>query len=603
VADLIKELKRRNVFRVAMVYLALAWLVIQITDMAVPALNLPASLQSIVFYLGLIGLPFALVFAWAFELTPDGLQRSSNVPEQESIRQRTGRQLEHLVVILLLVAVATLLWDRLSEPAVDMPIQQEQVAPAATSPDITPIGKSIAVLPFVNMSDDKDYFADGLSEELLNLLAKIPDLKVAGRTSSFKFKGKNEDLRVIGDTLGVATVLEGSVRRSGDRLRITAQLINVEDGFHIWSDTYDRQMADVFTIQDEVAAAITTALKLTLAPQSHSAEATTNLEAYSLYLEALSLWNDGLGATQAIAKLEDAIRLDPAFSEAYMARAEFAFGVASYTPENYQKKMNLAHTYALEALAIDPDQPFIEALAVASRDQDYDWYDEIAAFDNAIEKLPHDVRPSSYQVWNMIEGGYLSEVMSLAQTAMAIDPLSSIVGPRYGQALAIAGNMEAAREQWQRDVVKGQEEAMYLYFTERLLANDSEGAIEVLTTFAQANDLDSNFARPFVLASESAADFDAYLSQQDSLDTRLVALAEYGHRRLERFYRTFIVLSDSQYGEPDFLMYIAMTFQDTGLTAVPEFLVFAELFGLIEVWEKRGPPDMCQKDGDIWVCE
>jgi TolB-like protein len=602
VPDLIKELKRRNVFRVAMVYLALAWLVIQITDMAVPALNLPESLHSIVFYLGLIGLPFALVFAWAFELTPGGLQLSASVPEDESIRKRTGRQLEHLVVILLLAAVVVLLWDRFFQTAADTPA--ENVVPTVITQDsgVSSVGKSIAVLPFANMSDDKDYFADGLSEELLNLLAKIPGLKVAGRTSSFKFKGQNEDLRIIGDTLNVATVLEGSVRRSGNRLRITAQLINVEDGFHMWSDTYDREMADVFTIQDEVAAAIISALELKLVPQSQSTAPTTNLEAYALYLEALSLWNDGLGAEEALEKLAIVIDLDPLFSEAYMARADFAVGAASYSSDNYEQKMAVGHTYALEALAIDPDQPFIEALAVASRGQDYDWYDEIAAFDNAIEKLPHDVRPSSYQVWNMIEAGYLTEVMPLAQTAMAIDPLSSIVGPRYGQALAINGNMEGARQQWRRDVVKGQDEAKYLYFTERLLANDSEGAVDVLTTFAQANDLDGSFAGAFVKASEHAGSFDTYLSGQDEFDTKLVALAEYGRGRLDRFYDMIIGSSETEFGESDFLMYIAMTFQDTGLTAMPEFLIFAERFDLIKVWEKRGPPDMCQKTDEAWVC-
>jgi len=233
------ELKRRNVVRVGIAYVVIGWVLAQIAEFAFDNFGAPDwVLKSFVVFL-LLGLPIVLIFAWAFEVTPEGIKREKDVDRSDSITPRTGRKIDYLIIGVLIVAVAILGFDKLTGRSADTSASNET--------------QLIAVLPFVNMSGDEDYFADGLTEELLNLLAKNLDLKVAGRTSSFAFKGQNDDLRAIGNALGVAKVLEGSVRRSGERLRVTAQLINVEDGFHIWSETYDRKLADVFDIQDEVA--------------------------------------------------------------------------------------------------------------------------------------------------------------------------------------------------------------------------------------------------------------------------------------------------------------------------------------------------------------
>jgi TolB-like protein len=247
---LLDELKRRNVFRVAIAYVLLGWAVLQGADFLLDLAAAPEWVIRVFAIAGLVGFPFALFFAWAYELTPEGIKREKNVDRSTSITRQTGRKLNRLIIAFLVVAVGLLLLDRFC-------LQTGRTADANGAAEES---RSIAVLPFVNLSDDRDHFADGLSEELLNLLAKSPDLKVAGRTSSFAFKGRNEDLREIGEALGVEHVLEGSVRRSGERLRITAQLVEVDDGFHVWSDTYDRQMADIFDIQDDVAGAITDAL-------------------------------------------------------------------------------------------------------------------------------------------------------------------------------------------------------------------------------------------------------------------------------------------------------------------------------------------------------
>jgi TolB-like protein len=225
------ELNRRNVFRVGMAYVLVGWILLQIADVLFPALTLPEWTTRLVAGLLLLGFPLALFFAWAFELTPDGLKREADVPREESITHKTRRKLDFVVVGVLLVALTLMLVDKFVW-------QASESAPesfvAATSED-----KSIAVLPFANMSDDpaNEYFSDGITEELLNLLAKVPELRVIGRTSSFQFKNKNEDLRIIGEKLGVTNILEGSVRKSGNTVRVTAQLINSSDGAHLWTET------------------------------------------------------------------------------------------------------------------------------------------------------------------------------------------------------------------------------------------------------------------------------------------------------------------------------------------------------------------------------
>jgi TolB-like protein len=284
--------------------------------------------------------------------------------------------------------------------------------------------QSIAVLPFVNMSDDDDYFADGLSEELLNLLAKIPDLKVAGRTSSFVFKDKTEDLRAIGEALSVATVLEGSVRRSGDRLRITAQLINVDDGFHLWSETYDRQMADIFDIQDDVARAITDALKLHLSPTSD--RPTRNADAYALYLEALALQVYDSEADIALAQksLDRAIELDPGFALAYELKSNFYWLEGGWITDA-PVAQKLAYDSAIKALELDPTLPGARSYARTAH-PDWNWIDEIEALEELIAVEPKNISALEALSYDLIITGYFDEAVKAAQRVVELEPLASL---------------------------------------------------------------------------------------------------------------------------------------------------------------------------------
>jgi TolB-like protein len=312
----IEELKRRNVFRVGIAYAIATWVLLQITEVITPILDLPDWAPKLIFVILAVGFVPALIFAWAFELTPEGLKKEKDVDRSVSITHHTGRKLDYAIIAVLLLAVVLLLTDKFflgEDPDTDIG-------------EVVATGQSIAVLPFVNISSDKeqDYFSDGITEEILNSLASVKELKVAGRTSSFAFKGENQDLRRIGDLMGVEHILEGSVRKSGTTVRITAQLVQVEDGFHLWSDTYDRELTDVFAIQDEIANEILNQLKARLLDEEQSpiVSQRTDPEAYDLYLLAKQRLYSRTRHTieSAVELLDQAIAKDPAYAPAYAQR-------------------------------------------------------------------------------------------------------------------------------------------------------------------------------------------------------------------------------------------------------------------------------------------
>jgi TolB-like protein/Tfp pilus assembly protein PilF len=284
----LRELQRRNVFRAIAAYIVLGWVLLQVSGTLEEALRLPDWFDALVTALLVIGFPVTLVFSWVYELTPGGVKKTSSVPQSDSIAKTTGRKLDYITIAGIVLLLGVILFDRLVLP--DRSEQNPTASTAAEPAVLAADEKSIAVLPFVAMTDSKEdeFFADGLSEELLNVLSKIDGLKVAGRTSAFYYKGRNEDLRVIADALGVAHVLEGSVRRSGNQLRVTAQLIKADDGFHLWSETYDRADGDTFVIQDEIASNVANSLQAQIlgAPMAVTATGNRNVEAQNLYLVA-----------------------------------------------------------------------------------------------------------------------------------------------------------------------------------------------------------------------------------------------------------------------------------------------------------------------------
>jgi TolB-like protein/Flp pilus assembly protein TadD len=332
--SLFAELKRRNVIRIATLYVLAAWLLLQVADILFDAFEIPPAGMRLLVVVLLLGFVLAVIFAWVFELTPDGLRRESELGDAAG-RQTTARKSNWLIAALAVLAIGFVVYDRIGPPPSDE---------AARDP-------SIAVLPFTNISDDpaNEFFSDGLSEELLNLLAGIPELRVTARTSSFSFKDKNMDVRDIGQALNVANVLEGSVRRSGDQLRITAQLINVADGYHIWSKTYDRKEDDIFAIQDEISAAVVAALRVSLLGERPQAQA-TDPEAFAAYLQGLHFYQQrsSTGYAKTVEYLQQALDIDPEYAQAWIL---------------------LASTYSNQALRgqVDRETAYQDALAAAER--------------------------------------------------------------------------------------------------------------------------------------------------------------------------------------------------------------------------------------------
>lgn len=427
ISKFIEELKRRNVFRVATAYAIAGWLIIQVFATVAPQLGFPEWIAPFVTILVLIGFPLALIFAWAFELTPDGIQKSNEVEITESVTESTGKKLNKIIISTLGILVILLLSERI--------FFAESTIFDADKLNVE--SASIAVLPFVNMSDDRsnEYFSDGLSEELLNALAKVEDMKVAARTSSFKFKGQNENLKLIGDELGVSHILEGSVRRAGNQVRITAQLIKVDDGFHLWSETFDRELTvnNVFAIQEEISRTVLTELKVQLLPEEAEAMAalpTQDIEAYNLYLEATQLEPSRRPEEleQAIEKYKQAIAIDPNFALAH-ARLAIAYTLlGDYGNIQYEEMISEAQYYSDQTFLLDPNlgEGFLAKAFVQSR---------VIAKDrekNAEETLRKaiDILPNSAMAYNALQisvrdQGRDEEADTYLLKAFELDPLSS----------------------------------------------------------------------------------------------------------------------------------------------------------------------------------
>ncbi|MEH6550943.1 MAG: hypothetical protein V7711_07270 [Pseudomonadales bacterium] len=435
------ELKRRNVVKVGIAYLALGWVVVQVTDLAIPALNLPPVLLSTVFFLGLIGFPFALFFAWAFELTPEGLKKTADVTEADSIASLTSRKLDFFIIAALLLAVAFLLYDRGDDSVVT------NQGPPETS---------IAVLPFINMSGDveNEYFSDGISEEILDGLAKVNGLRVVARTSSFYFKGQRESITTIGEKLRVGTILEGSVRKVGNRVRITAQLIRVSDQTHIWSETYDRTLNDIFAIQDEIAQKIVTQLKIPLGVQASNsliAHTTTHPEAYQAYLRGRNKmgWQSYDTTLEAVRDFEYAVTLDPEYAAAYGSLALARFYLVGYEPVASHLKASVE--YAEIALRLEPGQPEAEiawALYLSINDHNYRDAAEILA--KQVEQASTSDAMAFYATFILSPTSSSTQAEKIAKEAIEKDPLNPLALMQAAFGLSMANNHSAALPYWEK---------------------------------------------------------------------------------------------------------------------------------------------------------
>jgi TolB-like protein/cytochrome c-type biogenesis protein CcmH/NrfG len=441
-------------------YVVTAWLVVQVADVALDAFGTPEWVMKTLLLLLMIGFPVALIFAWAFEKTPEGLKLEKNVDRSQSITAVTGKKMDRGIIIALAIAVVFLLVDKFVLQDTSGVIEQEPTGQASTkAPQAANISDnlSIAVLPFVDMSEagDSAYFADGLSEELLNLLAKIKELQVAGRTSSFAFKGQSQDLRVIGEQLNVVNILEGSVRRAGDKVRVTAQLISVKDGYHIWSETYDRELTDIFAIQDDIASHVVEALKIELlgaqvAPVNQFE--TASAEAYNFYLLGKGKLREMSFASlrQALENFKQAVALDAAYAPAYTGLAETAFRLYETGAISQQEFLELAPGALDSALRLDPNNAEALAILGSVRVAENRFEEAAQAYKRSLALSPNNVTALAAYGDALLDAGDAEQALDVFQRAARLNPLSVNDQWNVGDALEKLGRCDEALEVWGR---------------------------------------------------------------------------------------------------------------------------------------------------------
>lgn len=408
--DYFNELKRRNVIKSAIAYLVVAWLITQVISTVLPVFAAPDYLLKWSLVILALGFPVWLIFAWIYEITPEGIKKTIDIEPEESISQKTASRLNKLIITALTLALVVLLIDRFTRD----------------SAQVFEYGdRSIAVMAFADMSpkQDHEYFSDGISEELLNLLAKIPELKVISRTSSFSYKGKDTKATDIGKELNVSHILEGSIRKSGNMIRVTAQLINTSDGAHEWSHTYDRKLDSIFKIQDEIAAEVSKELELSLLGQPLKSK-TVNPEAYNLYLQAkhLTQLTTKEAYLEAEVKIKESIALDSTYAPAWRCLAGiYDTGTYNFSIREPNEGIPLGLDAAYKAIELDPDLGYSYATLSSLQELNWDFEESAININKALELLPNDGVIMGTAALNTF--GDLEKTVTLLKKAIKVDPL------------------------------------------------------------------------------------------------------------------------------------------------------------------------------------
>lgn len=427
------ELKRRNVLRAAGLYLVGSWLLIQVASTMLPAFDGPAwALRGLIITLAICFIP-ALIFSWIFELTPQGLQRDEGVPPEQSIAPQTARRMDRMIIIALVLALAYFCFDKF----VLTPRREAAFLTAVSHPNeyrTTTDAKSIAVLPFKNLSDDKGnaYFSDGITEEILNALAQIPNLKVAARRSAFQFKGADLDLRKIAQVLGVANILEGSLQKAGDQVRINVQLVDAQTGLQAWSEKYDRKLENVFAVEDEIATAIASKLRVQLtggAGQPLVADSTSNPKAHELYLRGLTLLAArGPGLRDAADAFHQAVKLDPDYAQAWGGLAETELLLPAYGIGTLESALSQAESSAQKALSLDSKTALAHVAMGLVHTYRCQWSEAEQTFHRALTLAPGHAEAVNQYGQFLGTVGLLELSLREIERAQQLDPLSPIIG-------------------------------------------------------------------------------------------------------------------------------------------------------------------------------
>ena len=447
------ELKRRNVYKVAVAYAVVGWLVIQIGSTVLPTFHAPEWVAQVLVVFVLLGFPIALVLAWAFEITPEGIKLESELPPNESIRRKTGRKIVGLTIVAAAIA-AGLFAFQLFRPR----LTRISAAPARAS---SVSEKSIAVLPFDNLSRDPDnaYFCEGVQDEILTRLAKVADLKVISRTSTQHFKSSPENLPEIAQQLGVANILEGSVQREPNQVRVNVQLIKAATDTHLWADIYDRKLTDLFAVESDIAKTIADTLqaKLTGAEQkAMSARPTENPEAYQLYLKGRSVWSKRTAPdlSKSIDYFDQAIEKDPGYARAYAAMAQALLLLPAYNGGAPNELFPRAQAAAEKALALDNSLSDAHAVMAALKENfHFDHLGALAEFERTLKLNPNDATARQWMANNTLAYlGRSKEELKELSRALELDPLSLVINTNLGVAYFHNGLMDQAITQLRKTV-------------------------------------------------------------------------------------------------------------------------------------------------------
>jgi TolB-like protein len=439
------ELKRRNVYKVAIAYAVVAWLLIQVGSILFPTFEAPGWVMKVFVTIVAAGFPIALVIAWAFEMTPEGMKRTENLSPNEHIPQWSGRKFTALIVTIVLLATGLLMFQLVRSKST-FPAEA-QITTAST-----PSQKSIAVLPLLNESGDPgdEYFSDGLSEELISALAQIRELKVIGRSSSFRFKDKKEESKTIGEKLGVSTLLEGTVRKQGDKVRIVAELVNAADGIELWSRSFDRELKDIFAVQAEIAGAVAASLELTLLGTHDGSvknAATKSVEAHNAYLQGhfyfqrrnLDDYRTSVGF------FDQATRLDPDYALAYAERSEAWTWIADQGSEKQKEAWATAAKDAEKAVAIDPHLAEAHAaLGWVRFFAEWNFAEGPAELRRAKQLSPGNPTANDLLARVVVYLGNFSEAEKLARQAIELDPLTYQARNNLARILFVEGKLDEA---------------------------------------------------------------------------------------------------------------------------------------------------------------
>jgi TolB-like protein len=568
------ELKRRHVFKVGAAYAIVAWLVVQVVNNLVPLLSVPDWSAKVVLIFLIAGFPVSLVLAWAFELAPQGVKRT--------------------------VAAKA--------PSPPATASETPFATATSTP-------SIAVMPFANMSSDpeQEYFSDGLSEELLNKLARVKGLQVAGRTSSFHFKGKNEELRAVGQALAVGHILEGSVRKSGNRVRITAQLINAKSGYHLWTESYDRELADIFAVQDEIATAVTSALEVTLGVGAfgHVRGMTHNAAAFDEYLKGKAAYarSDHDSWIQATEHYQRAVALDPAFTLPLVYLWYIYSRGSSLVPEKTEEWRRKAADVLVRALAATPNSPYVQEIVATDSWQRGDWCAAGAAFDR-LPALAAEFGTQSRV--DLITGGFsmrvgrLKEAVAKLEAARAADPLLVGVSLYLATSYACSGDLDAALAEFDRGLtLDGYKSLMRMGGLLAALAKGDRAEIDRRIALFDGHETPEK--NTGLAMAQFLDDAEAGLSE-------IRRLTDAGSNRREDVNSALFSYWAGYFGDPDLALSLMrdISVNDRAIILsfnlwhplmrevrrLPGFKTFVSEMGLVDYWRKFAWADLCRPVGE-----